>query len=312
MKIINFSNFINESLGLSKNVMDQAEKFFDIINSDKSKFMFNFEYDLNGKKHPIKIKIDSKFDLAGQFIPDETPPTIITRDRLNFGTLAHELKHADRFFRIGRKAYEEDFSKLYSITADKKEISLLPYKFRNLFFLFYFLQKEEFEAQFHSDYVFFKEQVVEKKLTDKKEILELWKKNSKDFLAYAIFSGSLTQGKLKTGTQGNIQMFIPKEQKPFKFSNWADNKIVDSIIWTLLQDKKDIEVEEGIISKILKIFVPEHILSSFEKGVPKKYQEMVDRYKIKLEKLTNRKMDMYSRKYMRIPLKVIDEVKLKF
>ena len=144
MEVLKFNQYITEKLGLSDNVIQQGEKFFEIINQDKSKFVFDVEYDIDGKKYPLKIKIDTKFKMGGQFQPEEKPPTIVVRDRSSLSTVTHELKHADRFFRMGMKAYEEDYTTLFGISDFKKSLSLFPQKFRNIFFLFYFLHIQHF------------------------------------------------------------------------------------------------------------------------------------------------------------------------
>lgn len=306
MEVLKFNQYITEKLGLSDNVIQQGEKFFEIINKDKGKFIFDVEYDIEGKKYPMKIKIDTKFKMGGQFQPEEKPPTIVVRDRSSLSIVTHELKHADRFFRMGMKAYEEDYTTLFGISDFKKSLSLFPQKFRNIFFLFYFLQKEEFEAQFHSDFLYFKEQVAKIKLSDdikerKVQIMNLWREDSKNSMAWKIYSGTLPVGKVIGGSLGNIEMKVPKEQKPFKFENWCDSKVIDSIILLFLQSKRNLQIEDSTVFKILKAFVPEQVMSMFNQGVPKKYQPMVQEYKAKLERLMNKTMDSYYKKYLRIP-----------
>lgn len=312
MVVLKFDQYITEKLGLSEDVIKQGEKFFEIINKDKKKFIFDVEYDISGKKHPLKIKIDTDFEVAGQFKSEEKPPIIVIRDRSSLSTLTHELKHADRFLRMGMKAYDEDYTTLFGISEYKKSLALFPQKFRNLFFLFYFLQKEEFEAQFHSDFLYFKEQVEKVKLSDdikerKVQVMQLWQEDSKKSMAWKIYSGTLPVGEVIAGSLNNIKMKVPKEQKPFKFENWCDSNVIDSVIFLFLQTKKNLQIEDSTTFKILKSFLPDQVISIFNQGVPKKYQPVVNEYKAKLENLINKTMNSYYKKYLRIPYHFIQE-----
>lgn len=310
MRIQKFDDFILEKFGISSNVVTQGKEFFDLVNADKSKFVFIVDYFIDGKKHPLRIKIDSQFKMGGQFQPQQKPPTIVIRDRSSLSTLTHELKHADRFFRIGMSAYTQDYSLLFDASGYKKSLALLPSKFRNMFFIFYFLQKEEFEAQFHSDFLHFKDEVEKLDLSDdlkqrKLEVMALWREKSKNYMAWKIYSGTLPVGKVIAGTSGNIEMNVPEQQKPFKFENWCDARVIDSIVWTFMKNKKGIEVEDTMIFKFLKAFVPDQIMSMFNQGVPKNYRAEVDRYKQRLEKKINATMDLYRKKYLKIPYSFI-------
>lgn len=308
MSILLFSRFVFEKLGISQNVISNAEDFFKVINGDKSKLTFDFTYSANGKSQQIRVIIDTSFPVAGRFDPHQKVPTITIRDRANLEVLTHELKHLDRFLRMGMSAYREDITLMTGIAEFKKMNSILPYKWRTLFFLFYFLQKEEFEAYFHSDWVRFNELVRKEKPTTKEEVMKLWATYKKT-IAWGIYSGKLTQGALVAGTNNILKMKIPKQQRPFKFSNWADDNLVDVIVWELLKQKRDLKVENDALAKILKFIVPEHIIASLDKKPPKKYQTVIQDYKAKLEMMIELRMENYYRRYARIPTVVINDLK---
>lgn len=307
MSILLFSEFIFEKLGISENVLRSAENYFKVINKDKSKFTFDFTYDLNGKSHQIKVIIDTSILIGGQFNPHEKIPTITIRDRTNLEVLTHELKHLDRFIRMGMSAYSEDITKMLGIAEFKKMNSLLPYKWRTLFFLFYFLQKEEFEAYFHSDWVRFNELVMVEKPTTKEEVMTLWTTYRKT-IAWGIYSGRLTEGALVAGTKSNLKMKIPKQQRPFRFNNWADDALVDAIVWELLKQKKDLKQEDNLLFKVLSLIIPENIIENLDRKPPKKYHTMIQNYKTKLESMIETRMENYYRRYSRIPTAVINNL----
>lgn len=294
MSILKFSDFITEALGISDSLVSQAREFFEIINKDKSKMSFDVEYELNGKKQPLTIKLDRKFYVKGEFNPYTHPATITLMERTDLDTLTHELKHADRFFRIGLKAYKEDFTKLYSEAENKKQASLLPDKFRTLFFVFYFLQKEEFEAYFHSDYTTFLQQARVQGLRTHRELLTLW--NNFDETSFKFYTGKMKPGKF---TKRSIKMTIPEVQRPFKFSNWADEKTANLLIWLMLKEKHEL-TDDRLFKKVINLFMPNQIAEIIDNGYPKKYQTMIDKYRVNLEKVIDKRMDIYARKYSRI------------
>lgn len=294
MSILKFSDFITEALGISDSLVSQAREFFEIINKDKSKMSFDVDYELNGKKQPLTIKLDRKFYVKGEFNPYTHPATITLMERTDLDTLTHELKHADRFFRIGLKAYKEDFTKLYSEAENKKQASLLPDKFRTLFFVFYFLQKEEFEAYFHSDYTAFLAQAREEGLRTHRELLTLW--DNFDETSFKFYTGKMKPGKF---VKRSIKMTIPEVQRPFKFSNWADEKTANLLIWLMLKEKHEL-TDDRLFKKVINLFIPNQIGEIIDNGYPKKYQTMIDKYRVNLEKVIDKRMDIYARKYSRI------------
>ena len=273
-----------------------------MIRSERSRFLFRFEFVSGGKARPIRVKVDSTFKMGGQFNYDETPPTVVVRDRDNLEVLVHELKHADRYFRMGERAYGEDYSLLQGISDLMRTSSLLPYRYRNLFFLFYFLQREEFEAYFHSDWVKFSELVDREKPTTKEEVMALWGSSDKT-LAWQVYSGNLPKGRLVGGSTGMLKMKVPEQQRPFKFSNWCDDSVVDSVIWAYMRQKRDITVQDGLLMRVIKAITPESVLSGIDvyRRPPAKYADAVARARARLESQIERTMEEYTRKYARIP-----------
>lgn len=120
MSILLFSRFVFEKLGISQNVISNAEDFFKVINGDKSKLTFDFTYSANGKSQQIRVIIDTSFPVAGRFDPHQKVPTITIRDRANLEVLTHELKHLDRFLRMGMSAYREDITLMTGIAEFKR------------------------------------------------------------------------------------------------------------------------------------------------------------------------------------------------
>lgn len=301
-RITGFDEFVSEKMGVLSAVVDQAKAIHDVIRAERSRFLFHFELMSGGKTCPIRVKVDSNFKMGGQFNYDDSPPTVVVRDRDNFEVLVHELKHADRYFRMGEGAYKEDYTVLWGISDLVRSNSILPYRYRNLLFLFYFLQKEEFEAYFHSDWVKFSEIVGREKPTTKEEVMDLWRASTKT-LAWQVYTGNLPQGRLVGGSTGMLKMKVPAQQRPFKFSNWCGDSVVDSVIWAYMRHKRDITVEDNFLMKVIKAITPESVLSGIDvnRSPPAKYADAVARARAKLESQIERTMEMYTRKYARIP-----------
>jgi hypothetical protein len=308
-RITRFGEFVSERMGVLSTVMDQARSFHETIKADRSRFLFHFEFISGGMPRPIRVKVDPTFKMGGQFEYEDDPPTIVVRKRDDFEVLVHELKHADRYFRMGQRAYEEDYSVMYSISDLMKSNSLLPYKYRNLFFLFYFLQREEFEAYFHSDWVKFSEIVEQEKPATKEEVMRLWRDSTKT-LAWQLYSGNLPTGSLVGGSTGKLKMKVPTQQRPFKFSNWCGDSVIDSVIWAYMRHKKDIAVEDGILMKVIKAITPDSIASGLDvySKPPAKYADVVARARVKLESQIERTMEDYTRKYARIPTMAVSSL----
>jgi hypothetical protein len=301
-RMIGFGEFVSEKMGVLPAVMDQARAMHEVIRSERSRFVFRFEFVSGGKTRPIRVKVDSTFEMGGQFNYDDSPPTVVVRDRDNLEVLVHELKHADRYFRMGERAYEEDYSVLRGLADHMRENSLLPQRYRNLFFLFYFLQREEFEAYFHSDWVKFSELVEREQPTTKEEVMRLWRTSTKT-LAWQVYSGNLPQGRLVGGSTGTLKMTVPTQQRPFRFSNWCGESVVDSVIWAYMRHKRDISVPDGLLMRVIKAITPESVLSGIDvyRRPPAKYADAVAMARVKLESQIERTMEEYTRKYARIP-----------
>lgn len=306
MKYLQPFDSIVEKLGISDNVLDSAREYYNIITQEKDKFEFDFTYKINNTNHSLKIKIEPTLKQAGYFNGDMQTATIVLNNRNNFEVLAHELKHADRWFRMGDKAYAEPITTLFSITDYKKINSLFPYKFRNIFFLFYFLQKEEFEAHFHSDWIEFSELCKRKNVKTKEQVLQLWSLFKP--LTWGLYNGTLDEGDLTAGSQDNIKMKIPKQILPFKFSNWCENDVIDSVIWTFLKSKRNLKDDDNLLFKALSLLAPRDVINMFITKPPAKYKEQINKYKQDLEKKINERLNTYRKKYYRIPLRVIDSL----
>lgn len=342
--IFSFKNFITEKLGISDSVLKQAKEIFDLINSDKSKFVFEYKYKLNDaplkgptdkladeiiqdkskaiKIFKIKIKIEPKSKQsawAGYFSSNDL--SINLTDRTNFNILTHELKHADRFFRMGSKTEEENLTKLKNISNTKQSKNISFKKFVDLEMFFYFLQKEEFESFFHQEYIIFKEFIEDKNPTTKEDVMKLWKEYNNTnripsrktspgyFTPYLFYSGKLKPGKyiLEKSSLTNIgvHITIPENQRPFKFENWFDKKTIDSTIWEYLKQKKKINDStptglDFLINKVINFL-------GQETPPPNKYLDIIQKYKNSLENQIEQRMETYSRKFARIPTTIIME-----
>jgi len=305
-RITRFDRFVVEKMGLLTSVTDQAKVIHDTIKADRSKFLFEFDFASGGTTNQIRVKVDTSFKTGGQFDYEDNPPTVVVRDRDDLEVLTHELKHADRFFRIGEKAYNDDYTVLHGITDFMKTNSLLPHKYRNLFFLFYFLEREEFEAYFHSDWVKFNDLVKREGATTKEDIMRLWRTSNKT-LAWQLYSGNLDEGDLVGGSTGMVKMKVPTVQRPFKFANWCGESVIDSVLWSYMRVRKNISVPDGLLMKVVKAITPESVVAGLDvyRKPPAKYADAVVRMRTKLEKQIEQTMEDYTRKYTRIPAMVV-------
>ena len=305
-RVTRFGEFVWEKMGVLASVVDQAKVIHDAIRSDRSRFLFDFGFVSGGKTYPIRVKVDTTSKVGGQFAYDEDPPTVVVRERDNLEVLTHELKHADRFFRIVEKAYEDEYTTLHGISDFMKSNSLLPQKYRNLFFLFYFLQREEFEAYFHSDWVNFTDLIKREGATTKQEVMRLWR-DSKKTLAWQLYSGNLDKGDLVGGSTGMVKMRVPSVQRPFRFANWCGESVIDSVLWSYMRLRKDISVPDGLLMKLVKAITPESVVAGMDvyRKPPAKYVDAVARMRAKLEAQIERTMEDYTRKYARIPAMAI-------
>lgn len=309
-RIARFGEVVTERMGVSTSVMDQAREIHKTISSARDRFVFRFDFVSGGRPCPIRVSVDSTFANAGQFQSGAFPPTVVVRDRDNFEVLAHELKHADRFFRMGTRAYEEDYSEMYGISGFMKTNSLLPFRHRNLFFLFYFLQREEFEAYYHSDWVRFSRLVEQDRPGTKDEVMRLWRDSDKT-IAWQVYTGNLREGSVVSGATGKLNMDVPKQQRPFKFANWCSQSVIDSVIWAYIKQRRGIPEQDGLLMKIIRAVTPETVLSGLDafKGPPEKYRAEVARLRAKLEAQIERTMEEYTRKYARIPALAVMSLK---
>lgn len=370
-KIFSFDYFILERLGMSDDVLTQAKEIFDLINSDESKFLFEYKYKLNGA--PLKGPTDSLADQiiygpnkatkifvikiriglspgnrggAGIFSGDDM--TIYLDDRSDLATLTHELKHADRFLRMGSKVHQEEFTKLKGIASSKQQKNIRFKGFVNLEMFLYYLQKEEFEAFFHDGHVKFKEYMEnafdeglwkhmvnfdiagafnylsknsKDKPLEKKDVVRLWNQ----------YNDTNREPATKT-TPGYFTpyLFYSGKLKPGKYTLQKSTFLDIGLHLTIPEKQRPFKFENWFDKKTIDSTIWEYLKNKnnindtktgldfyiskvvnslgFETSPPDKYSSMIEKYKNSLEKQIEQRMETYSRKFARIPTLVMMEL----
>lgn len=132
-----------EKWGISNELESTAKKFHsEILNSESNEFVFNFMGGL------IKVIVGGypgtkNKNMLGQYYHYNN--TIYLKDRGDYPTFLHELKHAER----ANKSYSKSFTKRASAWMDINS----PPK-QDLFMVFYIYDEEEFEAKYNGWYAY--------------------------------------------------------------------------------------------------------------------------------------------------------------
>jgi hypothetical protein len=287
MRLYNFDEFILEKLGISENLTTQAKEFFNVINNNLDKFVFEFKYKTDDKEHDLVIFIDSMSKIPGFFTTHKKKPTIVLKERNSIGLLIHELKHADRYFRRGRMADTDNIGKLYRSSHIKKNLSFFPKKWSAIFWILYLATQEEFEARFHEDFNEFTNIVLQNNSKTRKEVMSLWSKFHIESETYVYYK------------------LLGNKPSPLRFTDELDVRI-KQLIWFYFRQNYD---KKGFFDW-LKLLVPKFILDSLDEPINKKYLPQIESFKSKLEKEISQKFSEYFKKYQRIPVLVMDELNI--
>lgn len=278
-----YIKYFNESLGISNNVMDQGERFYDkIINSTDIKFSFLYLTEYSNCF--FEVNIDPKINDKGFFNYDDSKSfeeqslKIVLRDRKDKSTFLHELKHLDHYIRdnnFSKNGYYDIKDKIKTmskikISRNKNGKIKFPIldEFNIIDEILYVYEPTEFQSKYHGYYIEIDNYIKDKIKTEipNKDNIKKWinecLKNSKD-LAYTWYNGD-----------------------EFKLDNYLYEKDIYKF-YLIMCDSKN------ILAKRLFSFI-----NIFTKASPGgiKFEEFV----IKFERAINKKKKVYHKKFKRL------------
>lgn len=137
MRIKDFHTF-NESLGISKDLVDQVDEYYKEIQNEPRENIFSFVYYSAGKNTFFKVTVDPKMGNAGDFNSGNL--NIRIKNRKDKPTLLHEVKHLDHFLRKGRKFATKKYP--YGDWSCKDTIKYIAYVY----------EPTEIESKYHGYY----------------------------------------------------------------------------------------------------------------------------------------------------------------
>lgn len=199
---------INEKLGILFSLEDIANDIVDHLN--KSDY-YKLEKNYLGKDitiHCYKIKnLDNEAEFS--VINDDNLEFKIKTTGNNLSQIVHELKHNDYYLRGQR---EDKFFKMrHAGRYVSKNLKHLINFFSVLDMVFYLINKDEFQAQYHSMYYDLKDKIDDNmSVEEKRKIIDNYLNEQKIYLLYNIFNQ--TQFDIKTFFKSNSDL-----------NNWIDN-----------------------------------------------------------------------------------------
>ncbi len=146
-----------ERLGISDDLEQQVRKYMDKIEQEPTNNRFKFLY-RNNKGH-YYFDLIIKPDLSperGSFNTNKnnfgaTSLFIELKDRKDFSTLLHEVKHLDYWTRNGKKRSEYSISGINLTTSDDKNL-VSKKSLSRMSSFFYVYDDNEFQSKYHSYY----------------------------------------------------------------------------------------------------------------------------------------------------------------
>ena len=271
---------IKESLGIDTDIEKQAQDLFKQISSSyENEFLFPI-YDKKGN-YFFKLIINKKHESDGTFQVDDNKKqdvklyTIFLKNRKDYATLLHELKHLSLYLKSKGKSFQDIIFKSWNIFRSKKETPLDTAQI-----IFYVFNQDEFEAKYHSYYVDIDNYIKNnlKGKPTKEEINRLIKEclNKHSDKSYTWWVGYFNG---------------EKTPKDFNFSNYLSEQNVNRLFYSIIKNEHIYKFDGIFIDTILKDF--------------RKFTAIVFNFYTKSEKV---KMDNLRREYE----KLINERKVKF
>ena len=148
-------NCFNESLGINDSLVIAGKKIFDIINSDDKTYYLIPNIKIGKYIVEVEINIKEEKDNGSFSASDSSNKkiSISLSSRDKYSTLVHELKHAHRF--LYRKNSNINYREKDNILSQSinQFSNLYDDEFILINFIIYFMNIDEFEAQYHSMYI---------------------------------------------------------------------------------------------------------------------------------------------------------------
>ena len=276
----------NERLGLNLDIDKQVEKFYkEIVNSQEKEF--NFVYENDKGRFPFKVIIGGglKGNNWGRYnFNIETGAMKITlKNRSDYASLLHEVKHLDYSTRVGE--YWKDIIQWGSIRLSKIS-SMDP--LNSITNVFYLYNDNEFQSKYHSYYIDF-DSFVAKNISDNptpNEILSLFER----FLI---------------SNRDDSWLWYFKNDE-FKFEDYLSKAQINRL-FTQFVYKNDIyngeydNLIKWLITGIKRLFKTK--LNKYSEG------ELMEINKIKrfYEKQINMRLPKYRKKFLRIVQLMVDK-----
>lgn len=285
--ILKYEEFVRESLGINYDLEDQAKIFYNTIkNSKDNKFTFILYIDGTNTFFDIIINndIDKDKNVKGDFhITEDGSILIRIRNRDDFATLLHEVKHVSRY--IKNKKYFD--TSIFHKNKDKIEEGNLLRE------ILYVYDIDEFEAKCHSYYIDIKNYVE-----DHIKSIDVENRTS-DKILYLIKSCLINNGdKTYTWYIGWIGQNIETKSK-FEFSNYFSKRNLYKIFYTINKNKYNPTMSYLSILKDKYLNIKDTIKTTFFLYSQK---ELIDISKkiYEFEKEINNRKKVFSKKFYRL------------
>lgn len=280
-----------EKFGISKNLEDQCKSYFDEIKENPTKNNFDFLFQNNTGEYQFKVKI-GKFDgkTLGRYnlsLDSETGKInniiIYLKDRNNYSTLLHELKHLDYATRKP-SFYKDIFHKSKETLGELRGSKKLIFAEE----VFYLLDTNEFESRYHGYYADFDDFIsnnISKNPTPS-EIYNLFEK----FLA---------------GNQDKSWTWYTKDDE-FKFEDYLTSSQINRLFHQFVYIKDFYKDEYDNVIKYLKSQIKKAFKSSFNKYTKEELLE-INRTKKMIESKINKRLPKFRKKFFRLVSIMIDK-----
>lgn len=296
MKIKNFSEFITEALGIDKDIESQAQTIYqEIKNSTKNEFDFIL-YETSGN-YFFKLII-GEFDKTstGRFIisHDNQKLTILLKDRSDYSTLLHEMKHLSRGIKNKCRHFNDPIHKTHRLINNMDLKKKDPINVQNK--IFYVYDIDEFEAKYHGYYVDI--DVHLKKIVDMKKLSPIDKIVSKDFIVQ-IIKGFLNTCEDFTYTWWVGYFNGTEVSKEFNFSNYLKESDINRLFYLIT--KKDFNPSCSYIDMFKEIYLDLKNLIKMKLNIySKKDKILIQKNRKIFEKEINRRKKIFSKKFYRL------------
>jgi len=303
MKIRNFSEFITEALGIDKDIESQAQEIYKKIkHSNKNEFSFIL-YETSGN-YFFKLII-GKFDktASGRFIisDDNKEMTVLLKDRNDYSTLLHEMKHLSRAIKNKGSHFNDFIYKTHKLISNMDLKDKDPIKAQKQ--IFYVYDKDEFEAKYHGYYVDL--DIYLKKIVDIKKQSPNDKSVSKDFIIDVI------KGFLNTCDDMTYTWWVgyfngEKVSKEFNFSNYLKESDINRLFYLIT--KKDFKPGYSYTDMFKEIYFDlKNILKTKMNIYSKEDKVLIQKYRKSFELEINKRKKVFSKKFYRLFSIMVDK-----